>query len=85
MIQVSTLLSVMNQMGRNAAPMFYHEIIKIRNFIQGSLINKRLKITYILEEFEICAKSGIIYDKFGAGFQQIFKNHFHTCSIPFQY
>jgi len=39
MIQLFILLSVMNHMGRNVASMFYHEIITIHDFIQGSLID----------------------------------------------
>jgi len=42
MIQVSILLSVTSQMGRNVASMFYHEIIKIRDFVQGSLIDNNV-------------------------------------------
>jgi len=38
-ILVSILLSVMNHMGKNVASMFYHEIIKLRYFVQGSLID----------------------------------------------
>jgi len=37
-ILVSTLLSVIDQMGRNVASLFYHEIIKIRDFVQRPLI-----------------------------------------------
>jgi len=36
MIQGSILLSVMIHVGRNVACTFYHEIIKIRDFVQGS-------------------------------------------------
>jgi len=43
MIQVSISLSVINQMGRNVAYMFCHEIIKIRVFVQGSLIDITIK------------------------------------------
>jgi len=39
MIQVSILLSVMNQIGRNVASMFYHEFMQILDFLQGSLID----------------------------------------------
>jgi len=38
-IQVSILLPVINHMCRNVASMFYHEIIKIRDFVLGSLID----------------------------------------------
>ena len=39
MIEVSILFSVINQMDRNVASMFYHEIIIIRDCSQGSLID----------------------------------------------
>ena len=47
-IQVSMLLSVISQMGRNVAYMFYHEIIKIRGFVQGSVIDINDKISRAL-------------------------------------
>jgi len=50
-------LSVINQMGRNVASMFCHEIIKICDFVQESLIG-------ILQEIEIHAKLPIIIGKY---------------------
>jgi len=50
MILVSMLLSVMNHMGRTVASMFYHEIIKIRDFVQESLIDINDKKSLIFQK-----------------------------------
>ena len=41
--QVSVLLHIINEMDRNVAFMFYHEIIKIYDFVQGLILTIKIK------------------------------------------
>ena len=54
MTQVSALLCVMHQIGRNVAFMFYHKIIKICDFRPGSILT--IKHRVIFQKIEIHVK-----------------------------
>jgi len=57
MMQVSILLSVISQMGRNVAPMFHHGSSKFVTSIRDHKLILTIKITYIVQGIEIYAKS----------------------------